>query len=63
MGWTQPICSACWIKDNPAREPSVLAATVLETCCLCGEHTRSGIYIRIDPKKVKYSIPDKEDLK
>lgn len=55
MGWTHAICSDCWTKDNPGKEAVRVKAEFcdIENCCICGERTASGIFIRMDPKKVK----------
>jgi hypothetical protein len=54
MSWTQPICVPCWYKENPGRTPTQLIVREDERCCKCGETTRGGIYIRIDPTTVPY---------
>lgn len=54
--WTQPICRLCWNHDHPdkpfgedrdGRGPE-------ERCSNCGSWTRSGVYIRVDPKVAAY---------
>jgi hypothetical protein len=56
MSWTQPICEACWNERNPEREAvRVTVQEDAETCCYCGEHTSSGIFVRVDPKTVKFA--------
>lgn len=54
--WTQPACEACWAYHHPGREPSRLnePARESETCVYCGEQTRSGIYVRVDPGIAPY---------
>lgn len=47
--WTQPLCSGCWDGLQPGRTPAVLTEPEPETCCVCGQRTNSGIYMRIDP--------------
>jgi hypothetical protein len=54
MSFTQPICDNCWDKENPDRRSPRHMEGEIEQCCLCGESTRSGIYIRRDPKTVPY---------
>ena len=51
FSWTQPCCETCWIERNPGRTPVVvvIAERDPETCVHCGEPTRDGIYVRIDP--------------
>ena len=34
---------------NPGREPHRIVVEYPDTCCSCGEPTRSGIYERADP--------------
>jgi len=58
MSWTHPICEACWSERNPNREPVTVNNGNIETCCYCGEHTKSGIYIREDPVNVKFSAAE-----
>jgi hypothetical protein len=52
--FTQPVCDVCWITDYPDKEPMRLREAEPEQCCKCGEPTRSGIYIRVDPAKVAF---------
>jgi hypothetical protein len=40
------LCLPCWEMRNPRRVPARLRNAPLETCCACGESTRSGIYLR-----------------
>jgi hypothetical protein len=54
MSWTQPVCEDCWKKVYPGATPCKLIEPALETCCLCGAATRSGIYIRRDPAEVPF---------
>ncbi len=56
MGWTQPQCGPCWMKENPGRQATALIHDVREDeiCCTCGMVTHSGIYVRKDPKLVPY---------
>ncbi len=61
MQWTHPQCNTCWEKENPGRTPHRLSLTLSvgeETCCTCGVSTKSGIYIRRDPKTVPYPAPE-----
>ena len=48
--WTHTICCDCWDKKNPDRpttaETRANDSGVDERCCYCGQHTRTGIYIR-----------------
>lgn len=54
--FTQPQCRACWIDDNPNRQPVALLPEERddEICCTCGEPTDDGIYIRVDPQTVPH---------
>ena len=55
MGWTQPVCEACWNERNPDRQAvRVVETNEAEICCHCGDHTCAGIYVRVDPKTVKF---------
>jgi hypothetical protein len=56
LSWTQPSCEICWLERNPDRRPTTLKEPFRETeiCCFCGEPTRSGIYVRVDPTTVLY---------
>lgn len=56
--WTHAICEKCWKTLNPGRSPTRLRDARVETCCECGCFTQNGVYIRKDPKTVKY--PTKE---
>ena len=54
--WTQPICDNCWNLNFPDREPVRMEAPMveIETCCACAARTRSGIYVRRDPRTVQF---------
>ena len=56
MSWTQAICVTCWLKENSNRKPAKVTEGVLcsEKCCMCGETTKAGIYVRKDPNTVPY---------
>jgi hypothetical protein len=54
MTWTQPFCEDCWNRANPGRQPVKLNDPEVETCCICGVMTTSGIYQRINPKEVEH---------
>jgi hypothetical protein len=57
MSWTQPICGGCWDKENPERPvPATMMPDMRhqEMCCMCGQTTGEGIYVRKDPKTVNY---------
>jgi hypothetical protein len=57
MGWTQAICVACWNERNPDRPTNPAISYEHgdeECCCHCGQATRSGIYVRVNPATVPY---------
>lgn len=56
MNWTQPMCDPCWARRQPGIDPVRIKAqyAVEERCAFCGAHTRSGIYVRVDPRTVLY---------
>jgi hypothetical protein len=62
LSWTQPICEACWIKQNividedniEIREPVMVRSSEIEKCAYCGKPTIVGIYKRDDPANVTY---------
>lgn len=47
---THSQCESCWVETQPGRVPVriVEEARDIETCCRCGQPTRSGIYIRAE---------------
>jgi hypothetical protein len=59
--WTHPICWVCWERRAPGKSPLRLRNPPPEKCCICGEETKSGIFIREDPAKVKFPAQDGED--
>lgn len=61
--WTQPICTECFGKRNPGREPTQLVDHMRseETCSVCGATTRDGIYFRVDPATVDWPTNLKDD--
>ena len=61
--WTQPSCDTCFAGLFPRSEnPHRIIETMREDeiCCMCGTHTRSGLYIRINPTTVEHPTPDEE---
>jgi len=54
--WTQPSCDDCWTLHASRAAPRRLAEAhrEAEMCCWCGELTRSGIYVRVDPTTVPF---------
>ena len=58
MSWTQPVCVTCWFKRE-SFEPVRSQFPESEKCCMCGEETFSGIYIRINPATVRFPREEK----
>lgn len=60
MNWTQPQCQPCWDERNPDREPVKIRDELAtpEICAWCGETTRAGIYVRVDPRTVPFPSED-----
>ena len=56
LTWSQPVCDPCWSGMHGNREPLRvrLLRYEVETCSFCGSETRSGIYLRCDPRRVAY---------
>ena len=66
--FTQPLCDSCWLSIKGTWDeaddgevvctayplPLRVVGDPLEQCCICGRHTISGIYTRIDPDTVQY---------
>ena len=52
--WTHRICVPCWNMKNPDRavQESDYQESDPGLCCYCGNETRSGIYVRDDPRAV-----------
>ena len=63
FSWTQPCCVDCWNERNPGRRAHTLNGEhgFQEVCVYCGSPTRSGIYVRVDPKEVPHPTHLKED--
>lgn len=61
MNWTQPMCSEDYARLYPGRRPYQVIGDYREseTCCMCGQITWSGIFVRIDPRTVPH--PKEED--
>lgn len=61
--WNQAICDTDWEKLNPGRTAYRLVAEFRkdEICAWCGETTRSGIYVRVDPTTVPYPQEHDDD--
>lgn len=61
MSYTQPICRPCFSIKHPSREPVRVRDDESRTCCLCGDPTVTGIYIRINPATVPFPMSWPED--
>ena len=62
-GWTQPICRDDWYAHygNGTRQPTTLKPEFREeTCCYCGKPTRSGIFVRENPREVPYPTEEND---
>ena len=51
--WTHAICQICWYEKNPGREPVTVLNGTEQICCFCGLKSKSGIYVREDPKGLR----------
>lgn len=60
--WTQPQCYACWIKENPGHTPHRLETPDEKRCCTCDTETRSGIFVRKDPRTVRFPSDETGDM-
>lgn len=51
FSWTQPTCAECFERQNPDRKPVAIVVEFREdeNCVYCGERTKDGLYVRIDP--------------
>lgn len=49
MSWNQPLCGQCWYAENPKRNPHRFLVEEPQQCCMCGQETVAGIYIRRNP--------------
>lgn len=49
--WRHSICTDCWEKKNPGREPVRLLNedAELDVCCFCSKPHSEGIYVRENP--------------
>jgi hypothetical protein len=56
FSWVQPICTHCWAERYPDREGRRIEEARLEKCAFCGVETKSGIYIRMNPKFVRFPV-------
>jgi hypothetical protein len=62
FSWTQAACDECWEERNPGRTATRIRAEYAtpETCVYCGEGTRSGIFVRIDPTTAPFPTREKD---
>lgn len=51
---TYAICLKCFTKEHPNKEPVTMNDRIVEKCCMCGDGTASGIYIRKGTEEVNY---------
>lgn len=63
--WTHSVCDGCYRIISPDQDPTRLVNPAEATCCLCGDRTSSGIFVRMDPTKTmcKGVHPDDETKK
>lgn len=61
FSWTQPICTHCWPEQFPDRKPARINESRVEKCSFCGIETKSGIYVRMNPKRVKFPALKRDD--
>lgn len=47
--WRHVLCAPCWYLRNKNRAPVRVKDADAASCCLCGQMTRDGIYVRADP--------------
>lgn len=52
--WNQPACNTCWGSHNPGRTTHKLVLAQEEVCCFCGTSTKSGVYVRVDPRDIPF---------
>jgi hypothetical protein len=52
--FTQPVCAQCYHKWSGGRTPIKMIGMPTEKCALCGEETREGIYVRLEPKGINF---------
>jgi hypothetical protein len=51
----QPICDDCY-QSKYSSQVAITSIIVIdpERCCECGQPTRGGVYVRIDPNAVRF---------
>lgn len=52
--YTQPVCDPCFTQLQPGTNPVRLVNPDSVMCCMCGLITGAGIFVRIDPRTVRY---------
>ena len=61
MSYTQPLCEQCWDTEQPGRVPVKFRNDKELPCCMCGQPTSDGIYIRRDPKSCYFPYDDEAE--
>jgi hypothetical protein len=59
--FTQPACEPCWAVRGHPTPAARLRNPKLERCAYCGNSTRHGIYLRVDPRRVPFPTPMPDD--
>lgn len=59
--WNQPLCWPCWNTETGNQVPRTVVDPWPETCCMCGQVTNSGIFVRRDPGTVYWPREAKWD--
>jgi len=61
--WNQPLCWTCWFAFSLAQSRVVYEPTRLRSeewhhvdCCVCRAATAEGIFVRLDPEHVPYTL-------
>lgn len=55
LSWINPFCDNCHTNLRTGRDPIRSVNPVVEPrCCMCNQPTTSGIWVYIDPYRVKY---------
>lgn len=48
--WTHCLCNKCWLLAGLPTKPERVEPRPDDICCRCRVRTRSGIYIRANPR-------------
>lgn len=60
--WNQPLCGSCWTEEHgELAMPARLQNAPAEKCCMCGQITHLGIWIRRNPATVNHPRMEEED--